>query len=79
MSDLNKLLEQMQRQIMQLEKRVSELESAEYSRFNMVYLADGVDAPSAASGWAIMYVDISDGDLKIIFEDSTIKTITADT
>ncbi len=79
MSDLERLLEQMQRQISELEKRVEVLETAEYSRFNTVYLLDGVSAPSTASGWAILYVDGSDGDLKVKFGDGTVTVIAADT
>lgn len=42
-------------------------------------LADGITAPGAAAGQAKLYVDIADGDLKIIFGDGTIKTIVTDT
>lgn len=35
--------------------------------------------PSASSGRATMFVDPSDGDLKIIFSDGTVKTIVTDT
>jgi hypothetical protein len=38
-----------------------------------------VTAPSTASGKASIYVDSSDGDLKIKFGDGTIKTIVTDT
>jgi hypothetical protein len=79
MSQLESLLEQIQRQIDALEKRIETLEVAEYSRVDKLYLLDGVSAPSADSGWAIMFVDGSDGDLKIIFGDGTTKTITSDT
>jgi|TARA_X000001388_G_scaffold31209_1_gene22108 hypothetical protein len=47
---------------------------------NTVELTDPTSAnPAAISGKAILYVDASDGDLKIRFGDGTIKTITADT
>jgi len=45
----------------------------------MLNLQDGITAPSATVGQAKMYVDTADGDLKIIFGDGTIKTITVDT
>jgi phage-related tail fiber protein len=42
-------------------------------------LTDGITAPSATVGKAKIYVDTSDGDLKVIFGDGTIKTIVVDT
>ncbi|MFA6063891.1 MAG: hypothetical protein WC736_14990 [Gallionella sp.] len=42
-------------------------------------IVDGITAPAAQSGWAKIYVDTADGDLKVIFGDSTIKTIVVDT
>ena len=52
-------------------------------RFNNVFsnrmtLMDGVTAPSAVSGHAQLYIDTADGDLKVIFGDGTVKTITVD-
>lgn len=41
-------------------------------------IEDGVTAPSALVGYAKFYVDVADGDLKIIFGDGTIKTIVTD-
>jgi hypothetical protein len=45
------------------------------------YLAikDGISAPGAATGKARIYVDSTDGDLKVVFADGTVKTIVADT
>lgn len=40
---------------------------------------DGVATPSTVAGMAQIYVDVSDGDLKVKFGDGTIKTIVADT
>jgi hypothetical protein len=40
---------------------------------------DGITAPAAATGRARIYVDTADGDLKVIFADGTIKTISTDT
>lgn len=42
-------------------------------------LVDGVTAPSTVAGAAVIYVDESDGDLKVRFGDGTIKTLTTDT
>lgn len=41
-------------------------------------ITDGVTAPSAVTGQAIIYVDSADGDLKIKFADGTTKTIVVD-
>lgn len=42
-------------------------------------LLDGVAAPAQVGGLARIYVDQSDGDLKIVFGDGTSKTIVVDT
>lgn len=42
-------------------------------------IKDGMTAPSATSGYAKIYVDTADGDLKVIFGDGTVKTIVVDT
>ena len=42
-------------------------------------LVDGMTAPSTTSGWAKIYVDSADGDLKVKFGDGTTKTIMTDT
>jgi len=44
-----------------------------------IQLSDGMSAPSAEVGRAKIYVDVSDGDLKVIFGDGTIKTLATDT
>lgn len=44
-----------------------------------ITLMDGVTAPAAASGSALIYVDIADGDLKVRFGNGITKTIAADT
>ena len=45
---------------------------------NQVSFIDGITAPAAVVGRAIIYVDSADGDLKIIFGDGFIATIAAD-
>lgn len=42
-------------------------------------IVDGITAPSTLSGYALIYVDTADGDLKIKFGDGTVKTIVVDT
>ena len=42
-------------------------------------LVDGVTAPGTESGYARIYVDSADGDLKVKFGDGTVKTIATDT
>ena len=79
MSQLEVLLEDMQRGIDLLERRIESLEAAEYNRLNSLLLLDGISAPGTVSGWAIMYVDGSSGDLSIKFGDGTVKVITTDT
>jgi hypothetical protein len=41
-------------------------------------VVDGISAPSTAAGYAQIYVDTADGDLKVKFGDGTIKTIVTD-
>jgi hypothetical protein len=69
----------MQRQIDRQQERIESLESAEYNRVNILFLTDGVTAPGTVSGWGQMYIDTSDGDLKIRFGDGQVKTIVTDT
>ena len=42
-------------------------------------IVDGMAAPSAAAGRALLFIDSADGDFKIIFADGTTKTIVTDT
>ncbi len=42
-------------------------------------VTDGVTAPATLAGFAKIYVDTADGDLKIKFGDGTVKTIVTDT
>lgn len=47
--------------------------------FTFLGLTDGVAAPSATAGMAKLFVDTSDGDLKVIYGDGTVKLIVVDT
>ena len=49
------------------------------SNYSYLSLVDGVTVPSTTSGTAFLYVDSSDGDLKVKFGDGTVKTIATDT
>jgi hypothetical protein len=42
-------------------------------------LGDGMTAPAAVPGQALLYVDTADGDLKAVFGDGVTKTVTTDT
>lgn len=44
-----------------------------------IAIVDGMTAPATKSGYAKIYVDAADGDLKIKFGDGTVKTIVVDT
>lgn len=48
-------------------------------RSGALVFRDGVTAPSATAGYVKMYVDTADGDLKVIFGDGTVKTLSVDT
>ena len=45
---------------------------------NIVSVEDGVTAPSAVSGFAQIYVDTADGNLKVIFASGTVQTLATD-
>ena len=42
-------------------------------------LVDGVPEPDTVAGWAFMYIDEDDGDLKVKFGDGTIAVVAIDT
>jgi hypothetical protein len=42
-------------------------------------IQDGIAAPQYAPGKIVIYVDVADGDLKVVFGDGTVKTIVIDT
>lgn len=44
-----------------------------------IAIQDGITAPATRTGWATIYVDTADGDLKIKYGDGTVKLIVVDT
>lgn len=52
---------------------------APVSRVDNSLLKDGVTEPNTVAGYAILFVDTADGDLKVKFGDGTVKTIVVDT
>ena len=53
--------------------------SSQWLRINgQLQIIDGISAPSTVTGYAQIYVDNADGDLKIKFGDGTVKTIVTD-
>ena len=44
-----------------------------------VSIGDGISAPATEAGFARLYVDSADGDLKVKFGDGTVKTLATDT
>jgi parallel beta helix pectate lyase-like protein len=57
----------------------SDTPSAQLQVAGGVAIKDGMSAPSAITGYAQIYVDSADGDLKIKFADGVTKTIVVDT
>lgn len=45
---------------------------------NILALEDGITAPATLSGFAQIYVDTADGDLKVKFANGFVATIAAD-
>lgn len=60
-----------------LEDKVSKLETRERN-IDYLVLRDGIAAPGSVAGRAIVYIDIADGDLKIVYGDAVTKTIEVD-
>jgi hypothetical protein len=44
-----------------------------------IAIVDGITAPATLSGWAKIYVDTADGDLKVKFGDGAVKTVVGTT
>ena len=76
---MSEALRQIVRVLESLQAKVEALETKDRPATGTLRLTDGVTAPSAVVGYALIYVDAADGDLKIIFGDGTVKTIVVDT
>ena len=70
-------IEALHKRISALERQIEQLKVQEKSTQFFV-LTDGVTAPSAIVGLALIYVDTSDGDLKVRFGDGTTQTLATD-
>ena len=68
-------IEALIRRIDQLENKITELEVSEANRFATALLKDGITAPSTVASWGQLYIDTSDGLLKIKYGDGTVETI----
>jgi hypothetical protein len=55
------------------------MEAGDIRMNNVLWIGDGVTAPTTTAGFAAIYVDTADGDLKCKFGDGTVKTIVVDT
>lgn len=51
---------------------------APFSQVDRSLIKDGIAEPNSVSGYAILFVDFADGDLKIKFSDGVVKTIVTD-
>ena len=54
---------------------INEMLVAQEVGSNIFFLRDGITAPTAITGVAQIYIDIADGDLKIMFGSGVTKTI----
>lgn len=72
------LLIEMAAEIADLRRRVAAMERRETTT-NVLWLKDGVTAPTAVSGLIAVYGDTADGDLKARFGDGVTKVVAADT
>lgn len=81
MSNISQNERELLAELVSLRRRVARLETLEYGRgvITRLALTDGITAPTAISGQALVYVDTADGDLKVRFADGTTKTIVTDT
>lgn len=59
--------------------KVADNSANTYVAMSQLLVTDGITAPVATVGYAKLYVDTADGDLKVIFGDGIIKTLTTDT
>ena len=65
-------------EVRSLRRRVEALEGGERAT-KVLWLRDGVTAPSAVAGLNGLYTDVADGDLKVVFGDGVRKTVVIDT
>ncbi len=72
------MLDAVIRRLNELEKRVQMLEVTDGAPDALV-VVDGVTAPTAVAGLALIYVDTNTGDLMCRFGDGITKTIVTDT
>ena len=81
MPNLSRREQELLSELVSLRRRVARLETLEYGKgvIARLSLTDGITAPAAISGQALIYVDTADGDLKVRFADNTTKTIAVDT
>lgn len=54
------------------------LETMRLTHERVLQIPDGVTAPATSAGWASIYVDTADGDLKVKFGDGFVRVIGAD-
>lgn len=61
--------------------QVKTADDSDFTRLDAKVLGvvDGMTAPGAVVGYALIFVDAADGDLKVMFGDGTVKTIVTDT
>lgn len=65
-------------QIRVLRAKIEALERRETAP-GVVWLRDGVTAPTARASLVGLYTDVADGDLKVVYGDNVRKTLAADT
>ena len=67
------------KEISRLRRQLDRADTKENGAGSSLILTDGITAPGAVVGLAIVYIDTADGDLKVKFGDGITKTIATDT